>query len=64
MLLINCEVNLILTWSADFIINYTNISNQIPIFALTEANLYVPVVTLSIQDNTKLLTQSKSDLKG
>ena len=40
MPLINCEVNLILTWSADCVINYTNISNQILIFAIAEANLY------------------------
>ena len=63
MLLINCEINLILTWSADCVINYTNISNQIPTFPITEVNLYVPVVTLSIQDNAKLLTQLKSDVK-
>ena len=59
MPLINCEVNLILTWSADCIIIYTNVANQIPTFAITEANLYVPVVTLSTQDNVKLLTQLK-----
>ena len=63
MLLINCEINLILTWSADCVINYTNISNQIPTFPITEVNLYIPVVTLSIQDNAKLLTQLKSDVK-
>ena len=63
MPLINCEVNLILTWSADCIIIYTNVANQIPTFAITEANLYVPMVTLSTQDNAKLLTQLKSDFK-
>ena len=55
--LINCEVNLILTWSADCVIIYTDVANQIPTFAITETNLYVPVVTLSTQDNAKLLTQ-------
>ena len=63
MPLINCEVNLILTWSADCIIIYTDVVNQIPIFTITETNLYVPVVTLSIQDNAKLLPQLKSDFK-
>ena len=63
MPLINCEVNLILTWSADCIIIYTNVANQIPTFAITEANLYVPVVTLSTQDNANLLTQLKSGFK-
>ena len=47
MPLINCEVNLILTWSADCVIIYTNFANQIPTFTITEVTLYVPVVTLS-----------------
>ena len=63
MLLINCEVNLILTWSADFVIIYTDVANQVPIFTITETNLYVPVVTLSSQDNAKLLPQLKSGSK-
>ena len=53
MTLINCEVNLILTWSAN------NAANQGATFAITEASLYVQVVTLSAQDNAKLLTQLK-----
>ena len=32
-------------------------------FAITDTKLYVPVVTLSIQDNAKLLEQLKSGLK-
>ena len=63
MPLINCEVNLILTWSADCVIICTNFANQIPTFTITEATLYVPVVTLSTQDNAKLLTQLKSGFK-
>ena len=63
MPLINCEVALILTWSADCGIIYTNVANQIPTLAITEVNLYVPVVTLSTQDNAKLLTQLKSGFK-
>ena len=47
MPLINCEVNLILTWSADCVIIYTNFANQIPTFTITDVTLYVPVVTLS-----------------
>ena len=43
--LINCEVNLELTWSTDCVISS----------ATGETKLYVPVVTLSIQDNAKLL---------
>ena len=67
MPLINCEVNLIfnliLNWSADCVIIYTNVANQIPTFAITETNLCVPVVTLSTQDNAKLLIQLKSGFK-
>ena len=51
MSLINCEIELILDWSANCVIIYTNVANQVPTFTITEANLYVPVVTLSTQDN-------------
>ena len=61
--LINCDVNPILTWSADCAIIYTDVLNQIPTFTITETNLYVPVVTLSAQDNAKLLPQLKSNFK-
>ena len=54
MPLINCEVELILNCSANYVIIYTNVSNQVPTFTITETNLYVPVVTLSTQDNEKL----------
>ena len=58
MPLINCEVNLILTWSRDCVINNSTGSGR---FAITKTKLYLPVVTLSTQDNAKLLQQSKSD---
>ena len=61
--LINCEVELILTWSADCVIIYTNVADQIPTFTVTESYLYVLVVTLSTQDNAKLLLQLKSGFK-
>ena len=60
MPLINCEVNLILTWSKDFFI--TNSTGEEK-FAITETKLYVPVVTLSSKDNEKLLQQLKSGFK-
>ena len=63
MPLINCEVNLILTWSANCDIIYTDVANQIPTFMITETNLYVPAVTLSFQDNAKLLSQLNSGFK-
>ena len=61
--LINCEVNLILKWSANCVIVSTNVANQNATFAVTDTKLYVPVVTLSTQDNTKLLQQLKSGFK-
>ena len=36
---------------------------QVPIFSITDTKLYVPVVTLSTEDNAKLLLQLKSGLK-
>ena len=47
MPLINSEVELILTWSADCVIISINVANQNPTFTITETSLYVPVVTLS-----------------
>ena len=51
MRLINCEVNLILTWSSTCVI--TN-SASAGTLAITDTKLYVPVVTLSTQENNKL----------
>ena len=48
MPLINCEVNLVLTWSSTCVIPNSNVE-------ITDTKLYVPVVTLSTQENTKLL---------
>ena len=55
MPLIKCEVELILNWFENCVIIYTDVSNQVPTFTITETNLYVPAVTLSTQDNAKLL---------
>ena len=60
-------VRLILFWlGLQTVILYANVPNQIPTFTIptfTETKAYVPVVTLSIQDNAKLLPQLKSDFK-
>ena len=40
MPLINCEVNLILTWSTNCIIIYTDIANKTLTFIITETYLY------------------------
>ena len=63
MPLINCEVNLILTWSSDCVLIATNIHNLSVTFEITDTKLYVPIVTLSIQENTKFLQQLNSGFK-
>ena len=60
MPLINCEVNLILTWSSTCVLAAVGDANQAATFAITNTKLYVPVVTLSTQENTKFLQQLKS----
>ena len=63
MPLINCEVNFILTWSSTCVIISTNVQNQNATFSITDTKLYVPVVTLSTQENTKFLQQLNSGFK-
>ena len=60
MPLINCEVNLILTWSKEYVITNSTGEGK---FAITQTKFYVPVVTLSTKDNAKLLQQLKSAFK-
>ena len=60
MPLINCEVNLILMWSSTCVITNSDGSGT---FAITDTELYVAVVTLSIQENTKFFQQLKSGFK-
>ena len=61
MPLIKCEVNLILTWPKDCVITNSESEEK---FIITETKIYVPVVTLSTQDNAKLLQQLKSGFSG
>ena len=63
MPLINCEVNLILTWSSNGVLIATNNQSQAATFEITDIKLYVPVVTISTQENTKFLQQLKSGFK-
>ena len=48
--LINCEINLILTWYANCFVIDAPVNNQVPTFAITDTKRYVPVVTLSCGD--------------
>ena len=61
MPIINCQVELILTWSKNCVITNSTSEGK---FVITETKLFVPVVvTLSTQDNVKLLQQLKSGFK-
>ena len=61
MPLIDCKVNLILIWSSTCVISSATGETK---FKITDTKLYVPVVTLSTQDNVKLLQQLKSGFKS
>ena len=63
MPLIDWENNLILSWSKISVIAFNTASNQETTFAITDTKLYVPFVTLSTKDNSKLLQQLKSGFK-
>ena len=56
MPLINCEVTLIWKWSSTCVI--TNSTGEVT-FAITDRKPYVPVVTLSTQDNAKITSTFK-----
>ena len=60
MPLINCQVNLILTWSSTCVITNSTGAGR---FEITDTRIYLPVATLSTQENTKLLQQLESGFK-
>ena len=68
---INCEVGLILTWSKNCVVvditvrdtednNSNTVSPTVLEFKITDTKLYVPVVSLSKENDIKLLQQLKS----
>ena len=63
MPLINCEINLDLNWSKNYIVVVTNMANQVIKFSTIDSKLYLPVVTLLTQDNVKLFEQLNSGFK-
>ena len=80
MPLINCEINLILTWSKNCVLIDMSAQPVAPAkgnvparpainaptdaaFNITDTKLYVPVVTLSTEDDSKLLEQLKIGFK-
>ena len=77
MALINCEINLILTWSKNCVLTtrdavpakggnsaVTRVNNPTnAAFKTTDTKLYVPVVTLSTKDDNNFLKQLQSEFK-
>ena len=76
MPLINCEINLILTWSENCVLTskatrdavlapgVTRVNNPTnATFKITDTKLYVPVVTLLTKDDNNFLKQLKSGFK-
>ena len=70
--LINCEVELILTWSKNCVLADMTVNADADLaivapsgatFKIKETKLYVPVVTLSKENDIKLLEQLKSGFK-
>ena len=60
MLLIDCKINLILTWSENFVISLA--TGKIK-FEISDTKLYVPFVTFSTQDNANPLKKLKWGFK-
>ena len=63
MLLINCEIRLQLKLSKNCILVAGTVANQNPTFQINGTKLYVPIQTLSTQENIKLLKQLESGFK-
>ena len=76
--LINCEINLILTWSENCVLTSKATRDAGPdrdpavaaidnptnaTFQITDTKLYVPVVTLSTENDKKLLEQLRTGFK-
>ena len=57
---INNKINLILTWIENYVILEVK---KLTTFTITDTKLYIPAITLSTQDNTKLLQHLRSAFK-
>ena len=64
MPLVNCKIDLELTWHKDCMISSANAAAaQVVSFMITNTKLYVPVVTLSTKDNNNLTKQLNDGFK-
>ena len=64
MPLVNCKIDLELTWNKNCVLcsNVTSNNNRVT-FMITDTKLYVPIVTLSTKDNTNLTKQLNEGFK-
>ena len=53
MSLINCKVELSLKWIENCVLTTATNANKVT-FEITDAKIYVPIVTISMEDNAKL----------
>ena len=64
MTLVNCKVDLELTWPKDCIISSANAAtNTVVSFKIADTKLYVPIVTSSTNDNSNLTKQLNDGFK-
>ena len=64
MPLVNCKIDLELTWHKDCMISSANAAaSQVVSFMITSTKLYLPIVTLSTNDNTNLTKQLNDGFK-
>ena len=61
MPLINCEIELDLSWTKDCVLIEQNNNITSANFVLTTTKRYVPVVTLSINDNVEFFENIKQE---
>ena len=63
MLLINCEIELELKWTKNYVLIEEDDNITGANFTITSTNLYIPVVTFSINDSIKYLENIKQGFK-
>ena len=63
MLLINCKISLQLKWCKNCLLVVGSTANQNPTFQITDIELYVLVVTISTQEDIKILKHLESGFK-
>ena len=66
MPLINCKIKLNITWKKECVLSIDNdvaVADNNPVFIINDTKLYVPVVTLSKEDNKDFIEQQNKDFQ-